>query len=198
MEPAAVVAAGNAISLRNERRCYMANDLLRAIVFCFKTHEKYSSSPDQAVRKWDNETPYSVHALWCATTFLQETGLPNTIDRWECALALLFHDIVENTGKTLPTWLPLNVNAMVDHMTFTSEVGSTEIEKKEIWSRPPVVRLLKLYDKTSNLLDGSWMPDEKWDDQYVPYVWELADDVEKTYGKLNIVKIARAIAVRRL
>lgn len=82
-------------------------------------------------------------------------------------------------------------------MTFTGEAGSTAIEIREIWDRPKIVRLLKLYDKVSNLLDGSWMSDEKWNNQYVPYVKRLANDVENNYGTLNIVRIARAIAQSR-
>lgn len=169
--------------------------LQRAINMCLEAHRDYSRKQEYSVRRWDNQTPYGVHPLWCVMTFLQETSLPESINREECALALLFHDVRENTTMKLPEWLPQGTIELVGLMTFTAEPGSTEIEMREIWSRPPIVRLLKLYDKVSNLLDGSWMSEEKWNRQYAPYVLQLADDVEKNYGQLNIIRIARAIAV---
>jgi len=131
--------------------------------------------------------------------FLQEANLPGSVHRHreECALALLFHDLKENTTAEPPEWLPQGTLDLVGFMSFTSGPGSTEIEMREIWNRPPIVRLLKLYDKVSNLLDGSWMSNEKWNGQYVPYVLQLADDVERNYGQLNIVRLARAVGVLR-
>lgn len=148
-------------------------------------------------RKWDNTTPYAVHPTWCAMTFLQETNLPVEVNREQCALALLLHDGPEDTGQPLPNWIPSEVIELVRLMTFSSAPNSTAIEMERIWQLPPLVRLLKLYDKVSNLLDGTWMSDEKWNEQYVPYVIRLATDVENAYGDLNIVRIARAVAVKR-
>ena len=167
--------------------------LRKAIIECLNGHEG-------ATRRWDMKTPYVVHSLWCAMTFLQETSLPKIMNRrkWEeYALALLFHDVPEETQKFLPDWLPRRVVRLVWHMTFSSAPGSTEIEMLKIWKLPPAIRLLKLYDKVSNLLDGSWMPDKKWNGQYVPYVLQLVADVEANYGELNIVRIARAVAIPR-
>lgn len=58
------------------------------------------------------------------------------------------------------------------------------------------MRLLKLFDKVSNLLDATWMKRDKWK-AYVCHTLRLTDDVERAYGDLNIVRIARAIAVVR-
>ncbi len=173
--------------------------LQRGISICLEVYSKRTKWPEYSFRAWDKETPYGIHPLWCAMTLLQETDLPLWIykNRELYALALIFHDLKENTTMELPDWLPQKVQSLVSLMTFTSEVGSTSIEMKEIWKRPSIVRLLKLYDKVSNLLDGIWMSTEKWNDQYVPYVLQLADDVEKNFGKLNITRIARAIAVLR-
>ncbi len=168
-----------------------------AILFCIDSHANHPKTI--STRSWDRKTPYAVHLLWCATTFLQETNLSKSVkrDREQCALALLFHDLIEDTTAILPSWLPKGVLELIEQMTFSDEVGSTEIEIEEIWSRPPIVRLLKIYDKASNLLDGSWMPNEKWNNQYVPYVLRLADDVEANYGDLNIVRMSRAVAIKR-
>lgn len=171
----------------------------KVISLVIEAHRDYPRKPEYAFRKWDKQTPYSVHPLWCMMTFLQETKLPKSIDREICAFALGFHDVEEDTIMGLPAWLVREVVELVDMMTFEEKEGksSTEVEIAEIWERPKIARLLKSYDKTSNLLDGSWMTGEKWNEQYVPYVLKLIDDVEKNYGKLNIVYIARAKAVPR-
>ncbi len=175
----------------------MKSEVLQAVHLCITGHSFYSKKPEFVFRKWDGKTPYWAHPLWCAMTFLQETNLPFEVDRTQCFLALIFHDWIENTTSQLP--LPKNAPIdLIQQMTFSSEPGSTEIEIREIWSKPPIIRLLKLYDKVSNLLDGSWMSDEKWNRQYVPYVLRLADDVEENYGDLNIVRMARAVAIPRL
>lgn len=174
----------------------MNENLLNAIQVCIEGHSRYSREGAR-FRKWDGKTPYWVHPLWCAMTFLQETALPDSVNREHCFFALLFHDFLEDTDSVLPDWLPRESVGLVRCMTFSGEVGSTEIEIKLIWARPQIVRLLKLYDKVSNLLDGSWMSDEKWNGQYVPYVLQLAKDVEQNYGDLNIVRIARAVAIPR-
>lgn len=62
-----------------------------------------------------------------------------------------------------------------------------------IWDRSLEIKLLKFYDKASNILDGSWMPTEKRA-RYAAYLLRLCDEVEPHYGKLNVIKIARAIA----
>lgn len=169
----------------------------KAMNVCFDAHLNHSKKQQHSVRKWDNQTPYGVHPLWCAMTFLQETDLSDSVNRENCALALLFHDIGEDTTMEFPEWLPKDVIELVESMTFTSEVGSTAIEMEAIWDSSTIVRLLKLYDKVSNILDGSWMSDEKWNGQYVPYVLQLADDVEQNYGQLNIIRVARAVAIVR-
>ena len=63
---------------------------------------------------------------------------------------------------------------------------------KEVLNKSPEIRLLKLYDKTSNLMDGIWMDEEKRE-RYVEYTSRLCQDVEQNYGELNITRIARAI-----
>lgn len=73
---------------------------------------------------------------------------------------------------------------------------SFDQERDELWSRSKEIKLLKLYDKVSNLLDGAWMKPDKWN-VYVEHTKRLAVDVELGFGLLGIVKIARAIAVAR-
>jgi len=58
------------------------------------------------------------------------------------------------------------------------------------------VKLLKLYDKVSIVLDAVWMKDEKWNN-LVDYTLNLRQFVLEAYGDLNIVKIAGAVCLRR-
>jgi len=92
--------------------------------------------------------------------------------------------------KSLPLDTPSEVEELVIEMTF--ENFAEEMQK--VWERSETTRLLKLYDKVSNLLDGTWMSDEKWN-EYVSYTLKLTEQVETIssnykYGNLNIVKIA--------
>lgn len=65
-------------------------------------------------------------------------------------------------------------------------------ELRDIWKRPAEVRLLKLYDKVSNLLDNTWMS-KRTKQLYIPYTKKLNHDVRHIYGELNITTIADAV-----
>ena len=162
--------------------------LLPLINYSFTAHTEKPIKPSKAVRKWDGRTPYAVHPLWCATTLLTETSLPEDL-RMRGAKALLLHDVLEDTTAGLPEGLEPQVVSLVEGMTF----ASSEEEMEQVWSRSDEVKLLKLYDKTSNLLDANWMPPEKRI-RYVAYLLKLCDAVEPVYGQLNIIHMAKAVA----
>lgn len=166
-----------------------SQQLLLAIAYTHVAHAEHGKSPGAAVRFHDRATPYIVHPLWCAATLLQEPALPLGL-RQAGALALLWHDTLEDTMLALPADTSAEVRALVEGMTFASFAD----ERVALWSRPREIRLLKLYDKTSNLLDGAWMKPAKWN-AYVDHARRLADEVEREYGPLGIVAIARAIAL---
>ncbi len=158
------------------------------------SHSQRSTKESNAFRKWDGRTPYGVHPIWAAATFLTETSLSEGL-RIRGSRALALHDILENTDAALvPGHIEYKdsefweVYKLVGEMTFDSFAKETE----EIWERSPESRLLKLYDKVSNLLDGSWMNVEKRA-IYEEFVTRLIADVERNYGALNIVRIAKAI-----
>lgn len=153
-----------------------------------EAHRDYSVERSRSVRKWDKKTPYWIHPVWCATTILFETLLPENL-REDGYLALLYHDILEETTIKLPNDLPERVKHFVQQMSF--ENGSMQ-EMQEIWSKRPEIKLFKLYDKVSNLMDGMWMDSER-KQRHCEYVKRLTDEVESVYGGLNIVKIARAV-----
>lgn len=108
------------------------------------------------------------------------------------SFALLWHDTLEDTSLPLPSDTTEEVRRLVEGMSF----ASFDDERTAVWARPKEIRLLKLYDKVSNLLDGTWMKPEKWN-VYVEHTLRLAADVGSEFGDLGIVKIARAIAIVR-
>jgi hypothetical protein len=163
-----------------------ANDLENVVSYVIRAHRDFPKQPEKSTRKWDKETPYSMHPIWCAMTILTETSLQKDL-RYNGALALALHDIKEDTKLGLPEGLPEVVYSYVDGMTFP---GSMEQEMKEIWDKPQEIRLFKLYDKTSNLLDDTWMSEDKAR-VYKKYTSNLVKDVERLYGELNIIKFAR-------
>lgn len=168
-----------------------AEELLASICHTITAHSKYPKAPDDAIRYWDNTTPYAIHPIWCAITLLTETGLPEKI-RYDGYLALLWHDILEDTNMSLPENTRKDVQNLVQDMTFKN--FNDELERIESCSE--TIKLLKLYDKVSILLDAIWMSDSKWN-QLVEYTLELCDFVFRKYGELNIVKIAYAVCKMR-
>ena len=158
--------------------------VIYAHTFCAKTEDK-------KFRRWDNKTPYYIHPLWCATTLSTEEKLPEKIRRVG-SRALLLHDIPEDTNAALPEDTEDEVRTLVMDMTFTS----SDEEMEKIWQKSSEVKLLKLYDKVSNLLDAGWMDSEKLN-KYLDYTSKLTDFVESNYGTLNIVLIGREIIKKR-
>ena len=158
------------------------------IDYVIQAHQDYPRKPSKAYRKWDQKTPYFMHPLWCASTISTETTLDAKI-REEGILTLLYHDILEDTTRALPHWLSKEVQQSILNMTFQ---GGMSQEIRDIWNKEPKIRLYKLFDKVSNLLDGSWMDAEKRR-VYGEYTQQLRQDVEQHYGILNITRIAERI-----
>lgn len=165
--------------------------LINTIRTAIIAHQEHPKQPKDSLRFWDGKTPYAIHPVWCAITLLHETLLPDEI-RLPGYQTLLLHDILEDTTLPLPADLDPLVVAWVQAMTYESFTA----EQEAIWNQPDEIKLLKLYDKTSILLDAVWMKPEKWN-HMVRYTLSLADFAEQTYGALNIVKIARALAVEK-
>jgi len=160
---------------------------LRDLAFIIDAHTEKTKKGKPQVRKCDNKTPYYIHPLWCATMLLQETSVPEEI-KFQGSQALLYHDVLEDTEAGLPEWLSEEVKFLISKMTFSS----SEDEWKNLWEKNKEVRLLKLYDKVSNILDGVWMkPYRK--EQHLEHLERLCKDVEANYGGLNIVKLAKTL-----
>jgi hypothetical protein len=169
----------------------LADQLDFSIHHAIQAHTAFPKAPDDAIRFWDRNTPYAVHPIWCGATLLTETSLPAEI-RFQGYQALLWHDMLEDTTLPLPEGTDPQVVRLVQEMTF----DSFKDEQEKIWAARDVVKLLKLYDKVSNLLDATWMKPEKWN-HLVEYTLRLRQFVLDTYGELNIVKIAGAVCTQR-
>lgn len=166
--------------------------MIKELTFTINAHRNNPKKPSKAFRKWDGKTPYAIHPIWSAMTIMTETTLDEKT-RQEGYLTLLYHDILEDTNVKLPIDTPKRIEHLVKEMTFE---GGSEEEMRLIWDKSQEVRLYKLYDKVSNLLDGTWMTREKRE-KYEGYLERLTQDVERNYGTLNITKIARAIGERK-
>jgi (p)ppGpp synthase/HD superfamily hydrolase len=164
-------------------------DVLKSVIdLSCRGHSYHPRQPGKAFRKWDGRTPYFAHPVWCATMILHEPRLPEALRR-RGAQALALHDLLEDTTLELPDTLSPAVRRLVRQMTF--EGGSAQ-EHDELWTRPPEVRLLKLYDKVCNLLDDGFMPEEKRRKSR-RHVRRLLADVEAHYPGTNIARFARAL-----
>lgn len=158
------------------------------IDYVIEAHRDYSRKDNNAFRKWDGKTPYYTHPLWCASMIATETSLDDET-RKDGILALLYHDILEDTNRLLPEWLSDRVGYLVDQMTYHR--GNMETPK-DIWKQEPEIRLYKLYDIVNNLLDGSWM-DEQKRTEFKAKAARLCNDVETLYGEINITRLAKSL-----
>lgn len=169
----------------------LADELAMALQHTVQAHSHFAKTPRDIVRLWDQRTPYAIHPIWCAMTLLTETRLPEQL-RHDGYLALLWHDTLEDTTLALPENVVQNVRTLVEEMTF----ASLDDEFVQLWERSNTAKLLKLYDKVSQFLDGIWLSDTRWD-QLLDHTAKLQAFVEATYGELNITKIARAVCQPR-
>lgn len=163
-----------------------AQHLSTAITFVIDAHANHPIAPRKAFRKWNVTTPYSAHPIWCGMCIAHELTLPNDL-RERGTYILLFHDVLEDTSAGLPKGLSEEIVEGIQGMTFESFDEEMEL----VWGRTREIRLLKLYDKVSNLLDGNFKPERR--KQYIAYTRRLLVDVLSNYGDLNITRIATAI-----
>ncbi|HEY4515140.1 MAG TPA: hypothetical protein VJJ22_03215 [Candidatus Paceibacterota bacterium] len=157
----------------------------RDVDYVIDAHTNHAKEPRNVVRKWDSKTPYHIHPIWCATTILTETQLSEE-DRVTGAMALLYHDVLEDTTAELPEWLSRGIRNFIGFMTFADSTEEMEL----VWTMEPYVRLLKLYDKVSNLLDGAWMSTGQRA-VYENYTAHLCLDAVENFGPLNITRMAK-------
>ena len=147
-----------------------------------------SNTSGQAYRQ-DGQVPYANHAIWAASTILLDTRLPKDV-RELGYVVLLYHDVIEDTSDSLPTWISDEARRCVHEMTFQNFRASIPL----LPAKEPKVKLFILVDKLSTLIEEH-IPDETdkrklWKNT----VLYLAEEVEKHFGKTRIVAMAYAMA----
>ncbi len=170
--------------------------LLRYIHSVAEAHQEKLGEFGNPIRKLPSgsENPYFFHPLWCSLTLFCEPKLPDEV-RLPGALALLFHDILEDTTIDLPEDLSDDVRSLVQELTVEKEeqynFSGWEKEKLTILQKPPHIQLLKLFDKVSSVYDMA-VKKERYP-EWIRIVEGLIENVEAEYGVLNITLLARAL-----
>jgi (p)ppGpp synthase/HD superfamily hydrolase len=91
--------------MSGEETAQWSQQLRQAIAHAAAAHGSFPNTLRDAVRFHDQKTPYVVHPLWCASSLLMEPVLPEDLRR-DGAVALLWHDTLEDTSMPLPPWSP--------------------------------------------------------------------------------------------
>lgn len=162
------------------------------IAFAAEAHQEKVLPTAKALRTFPSgeKNPYFTHSLWCAIMILLDTQLPENI-RVPGAEVLLLHDILEDTSLPLPKDISDEVKNLVDEMTYTD----WESERDIVPTKPPIVQLLRLYDKVATLYDEN-APRGKKLAEWLTLTKTLTENVRKEYGELNIISLSKAMVAK--
>lgn len=161
----------------------------RDLYYVMVAHMGHPRKPENRFRKCTGE-PYHVHPFACAAMILSEMSDDIAELQHDGALALLYHDVLEDTHKPLPRWLSERTAEWVYHLTLPEEGFAKTFDA--LWEKPKEVRLLRLYDSANNLTDMHCFPLEKQREKS----WQvllLAEDVERNFGALAVIDYAREL-----
>ena len=158
------------------------------ITYIAEAHQEKLLPNAKAFRKFPSGgvNEYFTHPLWCSMMILLDTKLPDEI-RNDGALALLFHDILEDTTVGMPVDLSEGVKTLIQDLTY----DNFQEEVIRTLEKPPLIQLLRLYDKTATLYDGDLNP--KRYPEWIGFIEKLIVTVEKEYGELNIILLAKVL-----
>lgn len=158
------------------------------ISYIAEAHQEKLLPDAKALRKFlsGDTNEYFTHPLWCSMMILLDTKLPDEI-RNDGALALLFHDVLEDTTAGIPNDLPERVKMLIQDLTY----DNFQEEVTQTLKKSPLIQLLRLYDKTATLYDGDLNP--KRYPEWTEFMEHLIVTVEKEYGELNIVLLAKVL-----
>lgn len=158
--------------------------------FAHKAYQE-NNAVNQTHRQ-NGKVPYITHPLGSAMLLIADTDI--SYEERELGFKILIlHDVLENTSLELPTWIDKEVQDGVKEMTYQG--GENVKDKiKWVWEKNSFYRLLVLYDVFWTLYEkhvsGSLMRKKLWQEG----VLVLAKEVEKDYGTIQIVKIAKSIS----
>lgn len=148
--------------------------------------QNYPTVETKAYRTFDQQTPLAMHSVLAASVCSAESDVPAQL-RYLGQQVLLRHDVNEDTTCGVSTRATLRVRELVQAMTFP---GGFKEECATMWSRPPIVWWLKLYDKWANCADGAnpngWMATRGADYRlkYVRFTHELLGCVEQRKAEI--------------
>lgn len=117
---------------------------------------------------------------------LLETQLPERI-RDDAAIALLFHDVLEDTSAPLPSSLTPEAVRLITDMTYEN----FQEEVSGVLAKDSVVHLVKLYDKVATLYDECLRSFRY--SEWLDFTEQLLELVERAYGQLHIVLLGKTL-----
>lgn len=152
-------------------------------------------------------TPLTYHSWFAANAIALEPQLPLAV-RILGANVLLLHDVGEDSKLGLPRAVHPLVKEYV--LALTSN-GSSAQAMQEIWTKPELARLFKLYDLWSNAFDGffagGWMHRRgtTYRSEWIGRVLPLVDFVETSFlpqlsekpilgSDVNVIRALRSLA----
>lgn len=169
---------------------------LQFVLYTAISHQDHTNEFGKKIRTGVEQSgiPYFFHPLWCSVMVYMEPMLSEKT-RYDYSLALLFHDILEDTTKNLPKELSENIKKLVSELTVPRlpeyNFSSWNLEKTTLLKKPVDIQLLKLYDKVASMYDMALSQQrlKEWCD----LVEKVSENVEKEYGELNIVLLAKSL-----
>ncbi len=158
--------------------------------FAYKAYQEHNTT-NQEYRQ-EGKVPYITHPLGAALLHLADTHIP--YKKREIGFKILvMHDVLEDTSLTLPRWVEPEVKKGVKEMTY---FGQKSLEEKINWikTKNHFIKLLLLYDSFWSLYEHHVGGPAERQALWKKGVLILADEVEKHYGNVRIVQIARVVA----
>lgn len=167
--------------------------------YAYDAYVNHQSGGEPGRRVFDEVTPHAHHPIRTAYLALMEPML-ETEFRYKTAIALLFHDLFEDSTKGLPSDLPPEwadeIGQIVREMTFENGLSQ---EVKELWSKSPEAILCKLFDKFDSFAESAiWLIKNKPEEGrlFLDHLRRVATYVEREFGRLHTVDLARAMCDR--
>lgn len=172
-----------------------SEELKKYLDFAYSAYQENNNS-GQAYRQ-NGRVPYLMHPLWCASMLIADSDVP--FEHRELGVkALILHDVLEDTSLELPDWVTQEVKDTVEELTFDSLEEA--IEKYD--NKTPFIKLLMLYDKLSSMYENHVAVNPKFSEEeakarrrkWKNFVERGIVEVEKEYGNIRIVQVAKVVA----
>lgn len=161
-----------------------AKEFKQLVDLAYKAHQEHNTRKDY---RQDGKVPFVVHPLWCALTLLNDQRIPFE-ERYIGYQVLLLHDVLEDANIDIPDTVSEEVISLVKEMTHDSWE-----EEQDISHKSDFMKLLKLTDKIASMYDETVRPEPVRRREWRELVEKLLYDVEKKYGNIRLVTLAKAV-----